>query len=106
MAPLLYEVTSGFTGFALCVVGNDKVLLTGGILNGAYPRDAQLLDTVKGKWDQLPRFHKARRNHASISTSKAALIFGGDYGCKKLALFEELQFDPQLEINLKGLSWS
>ena len=104
MAPLPFDFTGSstgsFTGFALCVVRNDNVLLTGGVLNGECSRDAHLLNTVANKWVQLPHFRTARRNHASFTTSKAAFVCSGDYQGYKTEEIEELQFNQQLERNL------
>ena len=108
MAPVPYDfagsTTGSFTGFALCVVKNDNVLITGGFLNGVSTRGAYILNTVANKWVQLPQFRTARGNHASFSTNKAAFVCCGDYqgdiNTSKTREIEELQFNQQLERNL------
>lgn len=77
MACLPSKFNGDFKKFALCLVRRNKILLTGGVLNGQVSFDAIILDTFKNKWESLPCLMSARRDHASCATWKSAYVFGG-----------------------------
>ena len=86
----LERLTTAKTASALCAVGSDQIVVSGGFENNiVYNKVFRLRLTPlpqTASWEELPALNVARRDHASCALGSSVFVFCGTAGDCRMSL--------------------